>query len=272
MWRLNVRASQIDECIRTALFAFDVIPRNPPLAKGDPLLLQLTKDDAAAAGKLQSRIEFALIFDRVVPDPTGALSREHWPNAGKTWKYLVVCSERIPTVPFSLERLPLSRSYTGQSNPLYILPQDQAVIRPFLKGEAQPPLLSSIANVHELLATIRNYDKIARQVPEAHVHVREHQRRAPDPWLGDALKVLYDHRCQICVQDFKPRYGLPYADTLRIGESVSREQRVSKDILVVCPNHAAIVPAAKATFDSEALAFRFPNGLVERLTLRDHLL
>src|SRR5688500_16297774 len=108
MRRLNVQFSQIEECIRTSLFAVDSLPATPPLAKGELLLLQLVKDDARRLGKLERRIEFALVFDRAAPDLTGAISREHWPNAGKTWKYILYCSETEPTIPFSLEALGLS--------------------------------------------------------------------------------------------------------------------------------------------------------------------
>jgi hypothetical protein len=73
MRRMNVRFTQIEECIRKSLFAIDVLPRNP--LPGEELLLQLVKEDAVAMGKEASRIEFALIFESVLPDPMGELSR-----------------------------------------------------------------------------------------------------------------------------------------------------------------------------------------------------
>src|SRR3712207_7396229 len=60
-----------------------------------------------------------------------------------------------------------------------------------------------------------------------------------DPWLGDALKVLYDHRCQVCTHDFKPRYGVPYADTRFLQPLTDGGEPVSKNVVVVCPNHNA---------------------------------
>jgi hypothetical protein len=47
---------------------------------------------------------------------------------------------------------------------------------------------------------------------------------------------------------------------------------MSTDLAVLCPNHHAIIGATRATFDRRGLEFRYPNGLVEKLTLRDHLL
>src|SRR5207302_6115184 len=122
MRRLNVQFTQIEECIRTALFAVDALPKNPPLQVGEELLLQLVKTDAAHLGKLDARVEFALIFDHAEEDLTGAVSRHHWPAASKTWKYILHCAHTIPTVPFSLENLALSRDYGAQTQAIHIAP------------------------------------------------------------------------------------------------------------------------------------------------------
>ena len=272
MRRLNVRFAQIEECIRTALFAVDSLPRNPPLERGEILLLQLVKEDAERLGKVNRRVEFALVFDRVRADPTGSESRAHWPNAGKTWKYILECSETVPTIPFSLERLSLSKNYGGQTNAQFIESTDAAIIGPYLKGGTKAEVLTAFAGVIPLLRAIKNYDTIARLSPPRVASVREHDRRVADPWLSDALKSLYDHKCQVCVHDFKPRYGVPYADTRFLARPGGPEQLVSNNLVVVCPNHRAIIGAANAKFDESAMAFTYPNGLVEKLLLRDHLL
>jgi hypothetical protein len=271
MRRLNVRFSQIEECIRTSLFALDNLPRTPPLRRGEKLLLQLVKEDAAALGKLSARIEFALIFDHASEDHDGSVSRRHWPNAGKTWRYILHCSETIPTAPFSLERLGLSKDYAGQGNAVYIDEADAARISPYLLEAIQASTDQYIASPRDLLAVIRNHDRVATLAPPRTHKVREHERTYRAAWKPDALKVLYDHRCQVCVHDFKPRYGVPYADTVVLGDTKG-ERTLSTDIVVTCPNHRAIIGETGAAFDRGALAFTFPNGLVERLILRDHLL
>ena len=106
MQRLNVEQTQIRECIEQSLFA---INQTPHLQKGEILLLQLVKRDASKLGKLNARIEFALVYDHCEYDHTGEISRQHWPQAGRTWKYILRCSDTIPTVPFSLENLLLAR-------------------------------------------------------------------------------------------------------------------------------------------------------------------
>jgi hypothetical protein len=272
MRRLNVQFGQIEECIRTSLFAIDALPRNPPLQKGEPLLLQLVKDDAVRLGCLEKRIEFALIFERAVPDPTGERSREHWPKADKTWRWILECSETVPTVPFSLENLRLSKPYGGQSNPQYIEPADEALVRPLLKGGAQPAELRRLATMQQILATIHNYDTIVHVASPRTTEVMEHRRRLSDPWLGDALKTYYKHRCQICLHDFTAKYGVPYADTRFLVAIENGGKPVSRNTIVLCPNHNAIVGAARAEYDAANLLYVFPNGVREELTLRDHLL
>ena len=272
MRRLNVQFSQIDECIRTSMFAVDMLPVSPRLRRGEELLLQLTKADAARHGLLGKRIQFALIFDRAVPDPTGAISKEHWPDAGKVWKHILFCSETIPCIPFSLEQLDLASRYSGQTNPIFIEPRDEARIRPYLKGATDPARLLELSSVEELLETSRNHDRVVNLEPKQRVKVREHDRRLSDPWLGDALKTLYDHRCQICLHDFEPRYGVPYADTRFLTPLNSGGKPVSRNLLVLCPNHDAIIGAAHPEYERRSMSFAYPNGLVEKITLRDHLL
>jgi hypothetical protein len=65
---------------------------------------------------------------------------------------------------------------------------------------------------------------------------------------------------------------VPYADTRFLKPLEEGGEPVSTNLLVTCPNHNAIIASARARFDERALAFTFPNGLVEKVTLRDHLL
>lgn len=97
----------------------------------------------------------------------------------------------------------------------------------------------------ELLAAIRNYDKVVRLSRPRTTRVSEHERRLRDPWLGDTLKLLYDHRCQICVHDFKPRYGVPYADTRFLTSIEEGGEPVSRNTVVLCPNQDAIIGVTK---------------------------
>jgi hypothetical protein len=265
-----VRFTQIEECIQKALFAIDTLPRTPPLQRGELLLLQLVKQDATKLDKEDSRIEFALVFDHSDPDPDGSISRLHWPRAGKTWRHILVCTETIPLLPISLENLPLKGDYAGQTQCVQIDPSDEGIIRahalqwnPVAAGE---PMYRRI-----LLTAIRNYDQVIRLSPKRVAHISEHDRRISDPWPGDALKTLYRHQCQVCKHSFEPRYGIPHAQTRFITPLATGGSLNSRNRLVVCPNHDAIISVTKPRYDPANFRFDYPNGLVERLVLTDHL-
>jgi len=280
--RLNVRQAQIDECIQKSMFAIPFRPQNPELQQGELLLLQLVKADAAQLGKLHSRIDFALVFDHLERDHDGTISRLHWPAEDRTWPWIVYCSATVPTIPFSLEDLSLSdaNGYQGQTNPMYIRPQDERMIQPYIQwalAEVPKPVLqlvpaSQVAQAfgqERALYAIYNHDRIARlhQVQKRAVTVEEFVRNQS---LADSLKSYYTHRCQICAQDFEPRYGAQVADTHHIQYLRAGGPDISSNIVVVCPNHHRIIHATDAHFNHQKLTYEYPNGLREKLILPDH--
>lgn len=280
MRRLNVRQAQIDECIQKSMFALPVRPKDE-LLPGELLLLQLSKADAKRSGKLSGRIDFALVFERLEKDHDGTLSRHHWPAAGQEWKWIVYGSETVPTIPFSLEDLPLSQSYSGQDNARRIKPQDEELVRPFIQWSlAQRPepnrQIVPAVNValefgkQKALQGIFNHDRIAPLKDQQPALVTE-QRYARNPWLADTLKGYYDHRCQICGRDFAPEYGVPMADTHHIQYLRDGGADISANMVVLCPNHHRLIHATDALFVREQLAYLYPNGLIESLRTYDHL-
>lgn len=280
MRRLNVRPAQIDECIQKSMFAFSVKPQNPELQPGELLLLQLVKDEAVRLGKLHSRINFALVFDRIERDYDGTISRLHWPKENLTWKWIVFSSATIPTVPFSLEDLDLSMDYGGQTNPRYIQPRDERLIKPYIqwslaempKPDLQLVPASQIAQKfgkQRTLSAIYNHDRIAilHPVSKRMVQVEEFVR---NQFLADSLKSYYENCCQVCGQDFLPEYGVSFSETHHI-QYLSREgPDVSGNIVVLCPNHHRIVHATDARFNRQNLTYEYPNGLREPLIRTDH--
>ena len=133
MRRLNVKASQLDACVRHSMFALATQPEQPKMQRREVLLLQLVKNDARVLGKLKSRIEWALLFHHIVRDSDGSKCREYWPDADKEWSWLLSCSESIRVArPFSLENLHLIEDYGGQDNARLINRKDAAMILPYI--------------------------------------------------------------------------------------------------------------------------------------------
>ncbi len=284
VWRLNVKSTQIGECIHSRKFAIARRPRNPEIQKGDLLLLQLGLTDARHAGKESARIEFALIFDRYEEDYDGSISLLHWPDAGKTWPWILHCGDIIPTLPFSLEALPLSQSYAGQTNPLRISDEDAVLIMPYLLRYKDISYETAGRELHRILekanpseyslwAFVDNNDRIVESAPDKIIWEtipgRKQIKRNPE--IPVILKELYKFRCQVCEHDFKPRYGSAYSETHHITWLSRGGVDHSNNLLVVCPNHHRIIHETNPRFDRESLAFVYPNGLQEHLKLTSHL-
>ena len=304
MRRLNVRLAQIDECIRSSMFALNMRPSNPELVPGELLLLQLVKQEAIQVEKLRSRVDFALVFDRLEPDVDGSISRVHWPNEGRTWKWIIYGLMTVPTIPFSLEDLDLSRSYDGQDNARLISPLDETRILPFIQwslAQLPKPELQLVPagriteqfDRRKVLQAILNHDRIAfahapdqgkaamedgigymveREVDETLAKfLVEETRYRRNPALADTLKSYYRYRCQVCGHDFEPRYGESVVESHHVQYLGRGGLDVSGNIVVLCPNHHRIVHATDAEFNRLELAYDYPNGLRERLLLPDHL-
>jgi HNH endonuclease len=301
MHRLNVGQTQFEECIRDHMFAIDVPPKTNPLKPGELLLLQLNVTDARRQHKLDQRIEYALVFDRLEPDPEGIISRTHWPKAPKTWKYILYGLDVVPTIPFSLEGLGLVK-YSGQTNPRYIFKEDEEIILPFIQatvdedlkfGEtkillAKPNLPTRKAviskAIHQLapeetLEIIKRMDQVslARSSKKRTVSQVQFNRNKA---LADWIKTLYENRCQLCGKsgkDLEEKYGkivdvsYSFVEAHHIQYLRDGGEDISSNLVVLCPDHHTIIHATNAHFDHENLTYVYPTGLKEKLIVNYHL-
>lgn len=135
------------------MFALSAKPRIPP---GEVLLLQLNKGDwKAGAGDRAGRIRHALVFQRAEHDADGILSQAHWPEAGKTWPWIVYASATLDVSPFSLEDLPLGREskYQAQAQLVQIDAADEPMITPYLSWATALPIATSVEQVEAAAST-----------------------------------------------------------------------------------------------------------------------
>jgi hypothetical protein len=173
-------------------------------------------------------------------------------------------------VPFSLEDLPLSINYAGQGNPLGIRIEDQSKISPFLWGEMKGYDLRDTFGPTLVRETIANYDVIIQELKPRRILIPEHEEFYRDPLLSESLKSIYDHRCQVCGNNFQIKYNEPFAETHHIKPLSEQGLDISKNIVVTCPNHHRIIHKTKPVFDESKLLYKYPNGLEERLILTEH--
>lgn len=202
MYRLNVAAEQIEECVNKGMFALSY---KPQIEVGEILLLQLKKSDWRLQGATGGRIQHALVFQRCEHDQEGNISREHWPNAGKTWLWILYSSAALEVTPFSLEDLPLAREshYQAQSNPVQIDPEDEAIILPYIKWSSATPLKSlpqpsdeiifptyEEAIIIEEISVKYAVAEIKKWYPQAQVEVMSHNNPGFDILVTEQSQVI----------------------------------------------------------------------------------
>jgi hypothetical protein len=203
MYRLNVAAEQFDECVKEGMFA---LSSKPKISAGELLLLQLKKEDWKLKGATGGRIEYALVFQRCEYDQGGKISKEHWPNAGKTWQWILYSSAVLNVTPFSLENLPLVRKshYQAQSNPVKIEPEDETIILPYIHWPSIVPFVANAVQSSEdgLFATSEEAKKIEelsilyavaevkKYYPRAQVEVMNHNNPGFDILVTENGRVI----------------------------------------------------------------------------------
>ena len=89
--------------------------------------------------------------------------------------------------------------------------------------------------------------------------------------VGDSLKLLYDYRCQICGQRIGAQYGSNLIHAHHIDYFVKSMNNDASNVLVVCPNHHAVIHDRNPEFDRAKLQYHYPNGYSEGLMLNSHL-
>ena len=87
----------------------------------------------------------------------------------------------------------------------------------------------------------------------------------------NSLKQLYDCRCQLCGKTFGLEYGAKIAQAHHIDFFSKSLNNDSDNIIILCPNHHALIHNQNPVFDRRNKAFVFPNGCVEKLKLNKHL-
>lgn len=89
--------------------------------------------------------------------------------------------------------------------------------------------------------------------------------------IGESLKHLYKHRCQICGNNFSQKYDVNIAEAHHIEPfTVSLNNNIN-NILILCPNHHTTIHRAEPVFLKRKAIFIYSNGLEEKIILNKHL-
>lgn len=202
MYRLNVAAEQIEECVKQGMFALTFKPK---ISVGEILLLQLKKSDWKAQGAIGGRIQHALVFQRAEQDQDGVLSKKHWPKAEKIWPWIIYSSAVLDVEPFSLEELPLHRNshYQAQANPVQIDPEDEVIISSFIKWSTissldtsdktnsdMPFAIAENAKTIEEISVGFALSEVKKMYPSAKIEVMRHNNPGFDILVTEQNRVV----------------------------------------------------------------------------------
>lgn len=89
--------------------------------------------------------------------------------------------------------------------------------------------------------------------------------------IGDSLKQLYGYRCQICGAYIGEAYASRVIHAHHIDYFSRSMNNDASNIMIVCPNHHAIIHDRNPEFNEKDKTYRYPNGYVEGLALNKHL-
>lgn len=92
-----------------------------------------------------------------------------------------------------------------------------------------------------------------------------------DRSIGDLLKKLYDYRCQMTGEKIGDGYGALVVEAHHIIPFTKSLNNNSSNIIILSPTYHRIVHSANPVWDSKQLAFKYQNGLMERVKVNRHL-
>jgi len=95
--------------------------------------------------------------------------------------------------------------------------------------------------------------------------------RKLDRAVSTSLKECYNHRCQICMNNFEQGYGVKVSEAHHIEPFSISLNNNADNIIILCPNHHRVIHRAGPEFIKVEKVFRYPNGFVEGLKLNQHL-
>lgn len=146
------------------------------------------------------------------------------------------------------------------------------LVTALIRNAAEPYQTASTTD-SDIVSLENAEEAFNRADPTSEIVIRttEQKFRKYDTRIIASLKKLYNNRCQLCGCACGEKYGVSVAQAHHIEFFSETQNNDSDNIMIVCPNHHAIIHAANPVFDRSELCFIFPNGSAEKVTLNYHL-
>lgn len=93
-----------------------------------------------------------------------------------------------------------------------------------------------------------------------------------DRSIGDSLKRLYDFHCQMTGERIGDPYNALVVEAHHIIPFTTSLNNDTSNIIIVSPSYHRIIHAAKPEWLPGKLAFKYPNGLIEKIKINKHLI
>ncbi len=162
-------------------------------------------------------------------------------------KEYLICYATIQPDVFVLESL-----YVGDSTDI------KQVMKGVSEAEYESPAIKNILSKHDSTASLTTAKTLQKV-------------RKLDRSIGDSLKKLYDYRCQMTGEVIGANQGIHVVEAHHISPFVTSLDNDADNQMILSPSYHRIVHQAKPKFDRKALAFIYPNGLVEKVKVNLHL-
>lgn len=134
--------------------------------------------------------------------------------------------------------------------------------------QVQSQLLTTTGEtIFEADINLRQHDEMAALITEQ----RLMKIRKMDRSICDALKRLYDYRCQITGERVGEPYGCDVVEAHHIEYFTQSQNNDISNIVILNPSFHRIIHRTNPHFNTKTLTFEFPNGVSEPLKLNKHL-
>lgn len=133
----------------------------------------------------------------------------------------------------------------------------------------QSDAIADLSSIEELdFETFRpREDSDARIIEKEKIQKVRHLDRS----IRDSLKRLYDFHCQMTGERVGDSYNALVVEAHHIIPFTTSLNNDTSNIIIVSPTYHRIIHAAKPEWDPDKLAFKYPNGLIEKVKINKHL-
>lgn len=146
------------------------------------------------------------------------------------------------------------------------------LVTALIRNAAEPYQTTSTTDTD--IVSLENVEEaFNRADPTSKIVIRtaEQKFRKYDTRIIASLKKLNNNKCQLCGCTCGEKHGVSVAQAHHIDYFSDSQNNDSDNIMIVYPNHHAIIHAANPVFVHNELCFIFPNGSAKKVTLNYHL-